>query len=244
MHRNGALFIVIGMLLTAASASADVVDRVSVGGSLLPSQSWLSTAPGQTPITVSGTGTNNGSGPVTVNDLTASGAGAFLFSQTLVAPQGSFAAADQINGAAYGFTTSYVISVPPSMASAFLFSLNLSSAVGLEDLSARLYEYSANGVTNLTLGGTGPVANGNMETWSASVNSNGTNPIASTSLPATTLSNGGEFVLEISGLETGSQNGSFSGQLDVTPVPLPAALPLMLTALGLLSSKARRRKAA
>ena len=179
------------LLLVAGAASADTLTTVPAGGTLLPAQGWFSTGSGQTPTTVTGTGVNNGGG-VTVNNLTGAGAGAFLFSQSLTAPNGSFAAPNQINGAGYGFITSYVIDVPPAMANAFVFSLNLSSTVGLQDLSARLYEYSANGITNLTLGTAGPLSSGSVDTWSASVNPTGTNPVASTALPTTHLNNGGE----------------------------------------------------
>jgi hypothetical protein len=53
-------------------------------------------------------------------------------------------------------------------------------------------------------------------------------------LPETLLAPG-SYVLEIRGNVTGSAGGSYSGVLNLAPapVPLPAALPLLLSGIGL-----------
>ena len=43
----------------------------------------------------------------------------------------------------------------------------------------------------------------------------------------------GTYVLEVRGDVTGTGGGSYAGLIDLQPVPLPAALPLILSGLGL-----------
>lgn len=222
-----------------ATANADIVTSIPTNGTLTSTWSWSSTASGQSPTTITGDGMNDGLGPVTVEDLSANGASTYTFGNTFVAPSGSYPASNEINGQSYGFVDTYVIDVPNALASAYVFSLSLGSSLGLENLTARLYDYNANGVQNLTIGGTGPVS-GIIDSWSTSSSSGG---IASTQLPITSLSMG-EYVLQIAGLETGTSSGTYSGQLDVTPVPLPASLPLLLSGVGALGFALRRRRLA
>lgn len=234
------LLLAAGALGGSGIAAADILQSVPALGTLTPTLSWSTTATGQTPATQTGTGVNDGTGPVTVMDLTGNVASTYFFNDSFNFPNGSFAGAGTINGNNYGFVDSYVIDVPNSISSAFIFSLSLSSTTGLQNLSARLYQYSVPppGVQNLTIGGIGPPSNGGViDAWSPS--SNGA--IASTSLPQSNL-NAGEYVLQVTGLETGGISGSYSGQLDITPVPLPAALPLLCGGLAALGFGVRRRR--
>jgi hypothetical protein len=225
----------------AQSVLADTVLPVSNEGTLYLSQSWASTAAGQTPTTVTGTGQNDGVGTVPISNLTGNGGGAsnYLFNQSFTNPAGSFVSGTGplANGDSYGFISSYVVEVPTSTAGAYLFSLNLTAATGLDNLTARLYEYNANGIQNLTLGTTGAVTTGLLDSWSASANGY----VASTSLSPTTIP-GGYYVLEVAGLETGSTSGAYSGQLSITPVPLPGGLPLLMTSCAGLAGFARLKR--
>jgi hypothetical protein len=61
-------------------------------------------------------------------------------------------------------------------------------------------------------------------------------------LSPTTL-DAGTYVVEVSGTATGTNGGAYSGTLNLAPVPLPAALPLLVSGCALLGAM-RRRKAA
>jgi hypothetical protein len=52
----------------------------------------------------------------------------------------------------------------------------------------------------------------------------------------------GTYDLQVRGT-TDTLGGSFSGVLNTAPVPLPAALPLLLSGFGLLGGMLRRRTA-
>lgn len=223
----------------SGAAHADTIDPVGNGGSLWLSQSFATTGTGQTPTTVTGTGANDGTGSVMGSDLTGNGNSTYLFSQSYANSVGSYSAGTLSNGDNFGLVASYVVALPASTTGAYIFSLNLTSSTGIDDLSSRLYAYGPN--TNTTLGITGaPPQGGVVSSWSASVNG-GT--VDSTTMNASNVP-AGLYVLEVVGeLSPGATSGSFSGQLSVAPVPVPAALPLLLSGAAGIAGFGRRRRA-
>lgn len=220
------------------AAHADTINTVGNGGSLWLSQSFATTGTGQSPTTVTGTGANDGIGGVIGSNLTGNGDSTYLFSQSYSNSTGSYSAGTLATGDSFGLVASYVVQLPTSTTGAYIFSLNLTSTTGIDDLSSRLYAYGPN--TNTTLGITGaPPQGGLVSAWSNSVNGQ---TVDSTTMDATNVP-AGLYVLEVVGqLSPGATSGSYSGQLSVAPVPLPAALPFMLSGIAGIAGFARRRR--
>jgi hypothetical protein len=110
--------------------------------------------------------------------------------------------------------------------------------------------FGANGIQSLQIrifasdGQSGPLngtptigipSGGSIDGWQQPLGSNGSESIVfQTPLPA------GTYDLQIRGLTSGSSS-SYGGNLNLDPVPLPAAIPMLLSGLGLLGSVVRRR---
>jgi hypothetical protein len=234
------------LILSAAGCGISWADTINTN--ILPNGDitgleaiqWNSSA-GLTPTTITGTGNNqDGNDAVSVLDLSNNGLSTYTFHDNFAAGQGSISAGT-INGNSYGFVDTFVLNLPASMASGFAFSLDLCAAgcSGETNLTARLYYYSVAGIQNLTIGGVGAPANGGLvSAWSPS--SNGT--VSSTAFSTPTLAPG-EYVLQIAGIQlANATGGSYSASIGVTPVPLPATLPLMIGGVAMLGFSWRRRR--
>jgi hypothetical protein len=226
----------LALVFGAVAANADIVTPVATGAALVAPFMSMASSTVTSPQTETGDGLNNGTGPVTVSDISGNSAGSYTFNATLAPNSSTFGS---ILGQSYNFVASYVIDIPVAQTSAYIFSLNLNS-LSLTNLSARLYSYTANGYTNLTIGGTSGVSGTVYGPWSPSSNGGS---LDSTTLSTTTPA-AGEYVLQLIGNETGTTSGTYNGTLAVTPVPLPVALPLLLSGLSGLGLWGRRRKAA
>jgi hypothetical protein len=132
----------------------------------------------------------------------------------------------------FTFYDDYILTVANSTVDAASFVLNEGTVLAVDNLQMRLYEVDPkNPLPNLSHSPAGLMAD-----WSAPISANG----SSTNLGATLL-NSGTYILEVRGDVTGTAGGSYAGLIDLQPVPLPAALPLLLSGLGLLGGVVRKR---
>ena len=135
----------------------------------------------------------------------------------------------------YSFYDDYIFTVANATVDSVTSEINLGT-LSLGSLQERLYSTAG----NTTLPVLGSPA-GLQVPWTTAVGfTAGTETGMLTVMSPKTLT-AGTYVLEIRGEVTGSSGGTYSGQLNLNPVPLPAALPLLLSGLGLLGGLARKR---
>lgn len=173
-------------------------------------------------ITGNGTGTDYSSLPVSD-----------VFGNSLGPSKGTLGApADP----GFSFYDAYIFTVANSMVDAASIVLNEGPDLTINNLDMRLYSLAGNSKQPVL----GDSPNGLVAGWSSEISD--INEISY--IPTTTLT-GGTYVLEVRGTVDGTAGGSYAGLIDlrpVEPVPLPAALPLALSGLGLLGGLIRKRR--
>jgi hypothetical protein len=142
----------------------------------------------------------------------------------------------------YSFQDTYKFSVNQAASGdALTVSLNLNVAgtaeFDISNLQFRLYEVASNAVQP----GLGiPTGSTLITAWTGA-------PGPSTGASIQSNFSGiqaGTYFLDIAGTADGSNGGTYVGQLNLAPVPLPAALPLLLSGLGLFGGLWCRRTTA
>jgi hypothetical protein len=160
--------------------------------------------------------------------------GSYTYADTFGAGSG----VTPVSGTPYGFFDDYLFTITGATADSITSTINLGNTLSISGLQVGLFSY-VNGQTLPVYGTTLPPGSVQVDGWSTPINGNGTtgtvNVIPPTMLPS------GSYVLEVLGTVSGSAGGSYSGVLNLAPVPLPAALPLLLSGLGALGLWGRRR---
>jgi hypothetical protein len=145
--------------------------------------------------------------------------------------------------AGFNFYDDFNFTVASSTIDAVTSTIDLNSLLEIDNLQMRLYNASGNPVGPVLNDSPQGLLNGDLGPggWSTGVNFVvGGQQGTFTALP-TTMLDAGTYVLQVRGDVMGTAGGSYSGTLNLQPVPLPAALPLMLSGLGLLGGMVRRR---
>ncbi len=128
-----------------------------------------------------------------------------------------------------GFHDAFAFTVTDSAASSITATLGLGDLKNITDLNVRLYSVTP-GVS------TTPMLGDPLGVWFAAATTGNVATLGTVNLAA------GSYVLEVRGLVTGTNGGGYTGELNVAPVPLPAALPLVLSGFGALGAFGVRRR--
>jgi hypothetical protein len=132
----------------------------------------------------------------------------------------------------FGFYDDWVFTIGGASANSITSTIDLGS-LQVSDLQVRLYALGGNSLPTL-----GVPSGGVIDAWSAPISGPGLSGSYSVISPTTLAA--GTYVLEVRGNVTGGSGGSYSGVLNMTPVPLPAAAWLLLSGLAGLGAIRRR----
>jgi len=167
--------------------------------------------------------------------------GQYNFQNSFTSPTGATAIAgsDIYGGPVYGFLGAagfiddYFFQISPATVNVVAATIDLGGAFAIGNLFGRIYNLADNSGGLVMTEPNGAVDYG-------TITSSGLATIVQIN---PTILSSGSYVLEITGTATGSEGGSYTGTLNLTPVPLPAALPFLLSGVALLGGFLRRRLA-
>ena len=142
-----------------------------------------------------------------------------------------------VGSTGFGFYDDYIFTVAAGQLDSVTSTIDLAGLLGISNLEVRLF-----GVADaLSPGTTGLPATTLYSAWSTPFTcGSGCSGIVAVLAPTTPALHAGTYDLQIRGT-TDTLGGSYAGVLNATPVPLPAALPLLLSGFGLLGGLWRRR---
>jgi hypothetical protein len=198
----------------------------SIAGLIAPAEATMVLSYQDTAAGLTGKGTFTGF---------SSNGGSGVYTDTFTAPTPNISGSPSPG---YGFYDDFYFSVPTGVAADSITStISLGQSFALSNLQVRLYNAANNAPPVL-----GPPSGGVTQAWSTAINI-GPGMTGNVQVLNTQITQPGTYVLEVRGTATGTNGGSYAGTLNVSPVPLPAALPLLLTGFGLFAGVMRKRAA-
>jgi hypothetical protein len=216
-----------GILATHAVASTVALPG---SGTMYWTAEFLGTSGGDTPTTPTGSFGNNYALDVP---------GQYTFQDQFNAPQ-AFTLSPSSPVGSYSFQDTYEFSLStPAQGDVLAVSLNLlgsaSSTFNIQNLQFRLYEVpSPAPAPGLSI----PPGSTVITPWMGiSGNDNGTVIQANFGNVQS-----GTYFLDVAGTANGSSGGTYIGQLNLSPVPLPAGVWLLLSGLGGIGTLVRKRR--
>jgi hypothetical protein len=164
--------------------------------------------------------------------------GQYTLTDTFTAQQSAGQILGTSSVGAYDFQDSYQFTVGTSASGdTLLASLGLGTLFDITNLQFRLYEVAGPG-TQPIVGGI-PAGGTSVTSWM------GLAPGGNSISASFNGIQSGTYILDVAGVASGTSGGSYIGSVDLQqPVPLPAAIWLMLSGLGGLGVLVRKRRAA
>ena len=157
--------------------------------------------------------------------------GSYTYGHTVAPTSGN------VSGTSFGFYDDYIFTIGAGQVDSITSTIDLAGLLGITNFQVRLFS-----VASAAAPGTTGNPNGSLiQSWSNAA-SCGTGCSGSVDVITPHTLSAGTYDLQVRGT-TETLGGSFSGVLNTAPVPLPAALPLLLSGIGLLGGVLRRRSA-
>jgi len=133
-----------------------------------------------------------------------------------------------------GFIDDYLFSISAATADAVTATVSNGSAYDISNLFVTLYSLTTNPGGLVLTKPAATVYYGDVSQVDG----------ATSVILSNVMLGDGQYVLQISGTASGTLGGSYTGSLELTPVPLPASFPLLLTGLlgiaGAMLQRSRR----
>jgi len=134
------------------------------------------------------------------------------------------------------FYDDYVFTIGGSSLSSITATIDLGNVFSIDNLNVRLFSWSGSAEQLSSIPTIGAPPATPLQAWTYATGTGEVAVIDQTGLAA------GTYVLQVRGNVSGSSGGAYVGTLNVAPVPLPAALPLLMSGLGVFGGLFGRRR--